>query len=115
MDKTMESPAAPKAPSVKKYQCIRDCFAYGRKWDKGEVLESDKELNHHFVLLAVDSMLDIPLREPEPPKAQFQSNEVRDPMRPITSSGADAVTLSEIQQQQSKFKMNTGMAAPAEK
>ncbi len=88
---------------VNKYQCIRKCFAYGRKWEKGEMLQSDFTPSHHFVI--VEGQPNIPVHVKSNVLLTTNQN-VHDPMNPIDTSGA--VNFSQMQGQGSPIK--TGMA-----
>jgi hypothetical protein len=86
------------------YQCIRTCFAYGRKWEKGEMLKSDFVPNHHFVIVDGQPPLNVPVRT----NVITTTNEnVNDPMKPIQSK--DVENFSEMQN--SGFPLNIGMAS----
>lgn len=95
---------------MKRYQCIRKCHAYGKKWIVGEVFESSVAPNHHFKEIAENPISPVPQREPLVPP-QLKGKAVHDPMRPLESK-TDAIAMSQLQG--NRPVITTGMAAKQE-
>ena len=94
---------------MKKYQCIRKCHDYGKKWNVGDILEIDVKPSHHFVIVAGQENLAKPVVvEPVLVPEQRSTKRSKDPMKPV--SNEDKKSFSEMQSN-SGGGLKTGMAA----
>lgn len=84
------------------YKCIRECYAYGRKWNVGDLLESTVGANHHFV-----QTQEVPKRDGDLPMNLQMKGRI-DPYKPNTSS-SDTMSYSQVAGVHAKI--TTGMAA----
>lgn len=88
-----------------RYQCITKCHAFGRKWNVGQITESNTPLSHHFVQIAEEPLL--PVFEKVNPAIPAQLKAPKDPMKAkATLEGPMAFS-----QVQGKSGIKTGMAA----
>lgn len=88
---------------MKSYECVRKCYAYGKKWKVGEKMEASVVPNHHFVEIDGDNHVSGPALVPMQLKAP-----TRDVMKPLVNT-TQATSFSEMQGTGSPIKH--GMAA----
>lgn len=90
-----------------RFKCIKKCYAYGKKWEIGEVLDSEFQLNHHFAVVPDNTEAEIIKRSEQPVPAQLKSAK-KDPMKAVAGN-SEATSFSQMQGNGSPIK--TGMAA----